>query len=184
VVMYGERALFIKSKSVNLYDNNIVAHVILDPSKKASDIQNILRQSNAEGFSSEELDEKMKLAGYFILISSKSIERQEILPTYYTRQSIEQIFGFAKSSNNILPLRVHNQETIRGYMMLVFLSVILFVIMRQKLAGKYTVEQAMLILRGLKAKVFDKEILVLEANKRSKTIFSALGIIVPTSLGV
>lgn len=183
-VIYGDRGVFIKSISVNLYDNSLFAHVILDPSKRAADIQNILRQSNAESYTSEEIDEKMRYAGYFILVSSKAIKSQEILPTYYTRQNIEQIFGFAKSSNNILPLRVHSEESARGYMMLIFLSVILFILMRQKLAASFTVEQALIILRGLKAKIYDSEIVPLELNKKAKHIYSALTIIVPTYLGV
>ena len=183
-VLYGKRAVFIKSIDTNLYDNRMFAHVILDPSKRAADIQNILRESNAEDYSSEELDEKMRYAGYFILVSRKEIERKEILPTYYTRQTIEQIFGFAKSANNILPLRVHSQESVNGFMMLVFLSLILFTLMRQKLIGKYTVEQAFLILRGLKAKIYDSEIIPLELNKKSKNILSLLDIMMPNVLGI
>lgn len=183
-VIYGNRGVFIKSMPINLYDNSMFAHVVLDPGKRAADIQNILRQSNAESYTSEELDEKMRYAGYFILISSKAVESNDILPTYYTRQNIEQIFGFAKSSNNILPLRVHSEESVRGYMMLVFLSVILFILMRQKLAGAFTVEQALIILRALKAKIYDSKIVPLELNKKAKNICSALNIIVPTSLGV
>lgn len=59
-----------------------------------------------EGFSSAELNEKLQYADFFILISSQNLNKQEVLPTYYIRQSIEQIFGFTKSCNNILPLRV------------------------------------------------------------------------------
>ncbi len=183
-VIYGNRGVFIRSVPIVLYDNTLFAHVILDPSKRASDIQNILRASNAECYSSDELDIKMQYAGYFILISTKAINSQDILPTYYTRQNIEQIFGFAKSSNNILPLRVHSEESLRGYMMLVFLSVIVFVLMRQKLAGSFTVEQALIILRGLKAKIYDTHLTPLELNKKTKAIYSSLNFIVPTSLGV
>lgn len=87
-VTYGKRSVFIKSKSIELYENKIFSHVIMDPSKRASDIQNILKESNAENFSPEEIDEKIKYAGYFILISNKEINKQEILPTYYTRQNV------------------------------------------------------------------------------------------------
>jgi transposase len=112
------------------------------------------------------------------------MEKEEVLPTYYTRQSIEQIFGFAKSSNNLLPLRVHTEQSISGYLMLVFLSVIIFVLMRQKLQPVFTVENALLTLRGLKAKVYDKELIILEPNKKAKDIIKLLDIIMPTSLGI
>jgi transposase len=52
-------------------------------------------------------------------------DKQDILPTYCTRQAIEQIFGFAKSNNNLLSLRVHSEQSVNGYLMLVFLSLIL-----------------------------------------------------------
>jgi len=53
------------------------------------------------------------------LLSRKKIEGKEILPNYYARQAIEQIFGFAKHNNSILPLRVHGEQSIKGYIMLV-----------------------------------------------------------------
>jgi transposase len=102
--------------------------------------------------------------------------------SYYARQAIEQIFGFAKSNNNILPLRVHDAQSIRGYLMLVFIALIIFISMRQRL--KITVDKALLALRSLKAKVFDNDIIVQEPNKKVKDIFTDLKIIMPTNLGI
>ena len=124
----------------------------------------------------------MKDAGFFILLSRKNIDKSEILPAYYIRQSIEQIFGFAKSNNNILPLRVHNEQSVRGYLMLVFLALIIFITIRQRL--KSPMDKALLTLRGMKAKIFDNEIIIQEANKKSKDISKALNIIMPTKLGI
>ena len=107
-----------------------------------------------------------------------------MLPTYYSRQLIEQVFGFAKSNNSILPLRVHSDQSIQGYLLLVFLSLVVFVMMRQKLQPKFTVEQALLILRNLKAKVYEAEAIVMEPNKKSKDITTLLNIIMPTSVGI
>lgn len=83
-----------------------------------------------------------------------------------------------------MPLREHSEEALRGYMMLVFLSIIVFVMIRQKLPEGYTFERALLILRGLKAKVYQSEIIPLEVNKKSREIFAALGTKVHTSLGI
>ena len=183
-IQYGERAVFIKSIETTIYDQKLHVHIILDPYKKAKDTQLLLRDAFAEGTDAKEIDEKMHYCGYFILISRALIEREEILPTYYTRQSIEQIFGFAKCNNNLLPLRVHNEQSVKGYIMLVFLSIIVFVMMRQRLQPTFTVENALLILRGLKAKVHDKELAIQEPNKKTKDISKLLNILVPTSLGI
>lgn len=187
-VQYGERIVFIESKKTKIYEEEIYAHIIFDPSKKAKEMTMILKD-NIDDKQTEkqiaELNEKIKYAGYLILLSKTDLERKEVLPTYYTRQAIEQIFGFAKSNNNVLPLRVHTEQSINGYLMLVFIALIIFITMRKSLQPhQITVEQAMLRLRGLKAKIYEKEIVVQEPNKKVKDIIKVLKIIMPTSLGV
>ena len=56
--------------------------------------------------------------------------------------------------------------------------------MRQKLQPAFTVEQPLLILRNLKAKIYDTEAVVQEPNKKTKDISKLLNIIMPTSLGI
>jgi transposase len=186
-VKYGDRIVFIKSKKVDVYGNKIYAHVILDENKQAKDIQHILKnkldceQTKAER---EALDKKLKYAGFLILLSKSAIEAKDILPNYYTRQAIEQIFGFAKSNNNILPLRVHSEKSINGYLLLVFISLIIFVTMRQKLQPKITMDKALIQLRALKAKIYDDQILIMEPNKKVKNIAKTLNIILPKKMGV
>jgi transposase len=186
-VQYGDRVLFIKSQEVTIYGEKMFAHIILDPNKKAKDITTILKDKLKTKHKSKKIDEfnyKIKYSGFLILLSKSKIESDEILPTYYTRQAIEQIFGFAKSNNDLLPLRVHTEQSINGYLLLVFLSLIIFITMRQKLQPDITMSQALLRLKALKAKVYDNEILIQEPNKKVKDIAKALSIIMPTSLGV
>ena len=54
--------------------------------------------------------------------SSKQLKREEVLPCYYARQGIEQIFGLAKSESNLLPLRVHSEDTMQGHLLVAFLA--------------------------------------------------------------
>jgi len=183
-VQYGERVVFTKSKEINLCNNKLFAHIILDPFKKAKDVNQLIISALEEGEDKKITNRKMKYCGYFVLITSLKLSNEEILPTYYTRQSIEQVFGFAKSNNNILPLRVHSEQSIRGYLFLVFLSLIIFVMMRNKLKLKFTVEQALLSLRNLKAKIYEDSALVLEPSKKAKDISKLLQIIMPKTLGI
>ena len=176
-IRYGDRVVFIESKEVTLYDNKVYAHVILDPQKKSKDTHTLLVDKLDDYINEkekQELDIKMKMAGYFILLSKKEMKRSEVLPNYYTRQSIEQLFRFAKSNNNILPLRVHDEYRVKGYLMLVFLAIIVFVTMRQRVAQP--MDKVLLTLRSLKAKIFDDEVIVQEQNKRIKEILKKLGI--------
>jgi len=184
VVQYGKRAVFIKNKEIDLYGHKMFAHIILDPYKKAKDTNKLIYTSFEDKETDEDTNFKMKYCGYLVLISRCQISKEEVLPVYYTRQSIEQIFGFAKSCNNILPLRVHSEQSIQGYLFLVFLSLVLFVMVRQKLLLKFTVDQALLTLRNLKAKIYDTEAVVLEPNKKAKEIAKLLEVLVPTSVGI
>ena len=184
-VQYGDRVVFIISKKDIVYDNEMFIHVILDPSKKSKDTNIILKDQLYESLSTQQqqtLNDKMKTAGFFILLSRQEIDRTQILPSYYARQAIEQIFGFAKSNNNILPLRVHDEKSIRGYLMLAFLVLIIFITMRQKI--KSPMDKTLLTLRSLKAKIYDDTIIIQEPNKKTQDILKTLNIIMPTSWGI
>ncbi len=183
---YGERVVFISSEDGEIYGQKMFAHIILDPAKRAKDMRSMSnslgeKMTNAE---IEKMNFKIKYAGFLVLLSKSSIAKNDILPTYYTRQAIEQIFGFAKSNNNLLPLRVHSEQSINGYLMLVFLCLIVFIKMREKLQPDIPMDKALIRLRSLKAKVYDDQIIIQEPNKKVKDIATALNITMPTSLGV
>jgi len=66
------------------------------------------------------------------------------------------MFGFSKDDLKMLPLRVHGEETLRGLLFLQFIALIAYVRLKKKLGKKYTVEEALLTMRNLKAKVYDR----------------------------
>jgi transposase len=186
-IQYGERILFIESREVEIYGEKMFVHIILDEAKKTKDMAAIFKNKLNEEQTDKQIDDinyKIKYCGFLVLISKNKIPKQEILPTYYTRQIIEQIFGFSKSNNNLLPLRVHSEQSINGYLMLVFLSLILFITMRNRLQPSITVDQALLRLRSLKAKIYDDTILIQEPSKKVKDVAKALQIIMPNRLGI
>lgn len=132
----------------------------------------------------ENIDFYFKKSGIMILISSKRIDSTQVVLSYYLRQNIEQIFGFFKNDLDSLPIRRHNDDTIKGYLFLQFITLILFLQFRKKLQESYTVEQAVLLTRNLKCKVFEKNVLVLESNKKQSEIYHLAGIVVPKNLGI
>jgi len=36
------------------------------------------------------------------------------------RQTVEKLIGFAKDDPDLIPLRVHREETLRGYLLLIY----------------------------------------------------------------
>jgi len=100
------------------------------------------------------------------------------------RQAVEQVFGFCKDDLNLLPIRRHNERTIRGYLFMQFLALILFIELREKLLKLCTVEQALMLLSHLKCKVFEKELLISEPTKKQKEILDQISVMAPTSMGI
>jgi transposase len=180
-VQYGKRSLFVKVYEIDLYGAPGYIYTILDPAKKTKDYEKLItaRTENPKEIDEEADKFAFKRAGIFTLISSKQIPKKEVLETYYTRQSIEQVFGFAKSDLDLLPIRCHSDNTIRGYLFLQFLLLIVFIELREKLASHFTVEQALMTARALKCKVYDDKIIIQELNKNQKKIFELAEIIVP-----
>ena len=122
--------------------------------------------------------------GIMVLVSSKEIPKEEVLSAYYLRLSVEQVFCYSKSDLGLLPIRNHNDKTVQGYLFFQFLLLILYLKIKEKIAGNYTVEQMLLTLRKLKCKVFENQIIPAELTKNQKTIFEQSAILVPNFLGI
>lgn len=186
-VKYNKRALFVKKVEIKLYGHPAYAYIVLDPIRKGKELEEHLNEYlelTTEERDSDKAKTKLSKCGVIVLVSSKDIEASEVVSSYYMRQSIEQVFGFMKDDLDSLPIRRHNDETIRGYLFLQFIILIVFIQLRQKLDSKYTVEQALLQLRNLKCKVFTKQLLISELTKHQKSIFRLCDILVPNSLGI
>ena len=119
-----------------------------------------------------------------ILVASFQLPKEEVVPAYYVRQTAEQLFGFSKDDLDILPLRVHNDQRISGFLFLQFITLIIFVELKNKLGKKHTVEETILTMKKLKCKVYEKNIIISELSKEQKTILEKLSIIVPKNLGI
>jgi len=148
----GKRGYFAKLLEINLYGHKAYAYLILDPERKAKETKELLQEYCGNKSDRNQNDDQLSFlaCGMMVLVSSKEIPIDEILSSYYLRQSIEQIFGFAKSDLNLLPIRAHNDKTIRGYLFFQFLLLVFYIKIREKYLKNYTVEQIAMILRKVK----------------------------------
>ena len=184
-VQYGKRALFIKQKKINLFGKDAFAYIVLDPERKGREMKNFLLQNikNTEN-SVEELEYDMMKRGIMILVSSFNLKNEDVVPAYYVRQTAEKLFGFSKDDLNLLPLRIHSEEALRGFLFMQFVTLIAFVHIKNKLGKEHNVEEILLKLRNLKCKVYDDEIIICEPNKQQKEILQKLDILMPKKLGI
>ncbi len=184
IVKYGKRGLLVKQKKVDLFGNEGYAYIVLDPERRGREMSRLLMQTYDEKDINEDLEYDLMNRGIMILVSSFALKKEEVVPAYYVRQMAEKMFGFSKDDLDILPLRVHNEEAMRGFLFLQFLTLIAFMRLKNKLGKEYTVEEALLTMRNLKCKVYDDELLVGEMTKQQKELSEKLGIIVPKKLGI
>lgn len=186
IIRYGKRGLFIKQREIELFGNKAYAYIVLDPKRKGRETSKFILETIDEKslHDERELDYSLMKRGVMILISSLEISKEEVVKVYYLRQTAENLFGFSKDDLGLLPLRVHSEETLRGFLFMQFLTLIAFVQLRNKLGTDFTVEEALVILRNLKCKVYDNEVIVSEITKQQKIISEKLNILMPKRAGI
>jgi transposase len=182
-VIYGKRMLYVKRVSVDLFGYPAFAYVVCDVKRKADETTKFMIAAKEDKLSLEEINKKLIFKGKLVILSSTEISENEIIPLYYTRQSAENLFGITKSFLDILPLRVHSIETFRGYLMLNFLSLVVYLSIKKDLKDRYSVEGALAEMTNLMCKIYDGELLVCEPTKKMKDICALLNVGVPNSSG-
>lgn len=177
-VIQRNRLLSIKCVEIFPFGNKAYAYVAIDHDRRHD--ESIRYAKDALGnkeLSFDSMDEAVMAKGLFILISSEEIETKDIMPLYYTRQCVEQVFDIAKNNADLLPLRTHNEDTFRGHLLIAFIVSVVYLLVNQKLEGSaYNTEGAFRILRNQKCKVFVDRLLPKEPDKKMNDIYKILRI--------
>lgn len=181
---YGERGLFVKKQRIRLFGKTAFAYVVLDPNRKGRETNNLILGLGETDESAEDQEFVLKKKGIMILVSSTELTGYDAISFYYSRNTAEQLFRFSKDDLKLLPLRTHKEESMRGYLLLSFMTLSAFLLLRKRLEKKATVEEALLILRNLKVRVFKDEMIIPELTKKQRLLFEKFDIIVPKVLGI
>lgn len=121
--------------------------------------------------------------GVFILYSSRPIRAADVLEKYYIRQQIEQVFDICKNNTNLLPLRVHSEDTFRGHLVLAFIASVIVKMLQDSLKKSgCSVHMALYNLGRQHCKVFDDVVLPCEPVKKVNDILKALKIKCPLEI--
>ncbi|MDR1977100.1 MAG: transposase, partial [Synergistaceae bacterium] len=184
MLMQRDRLLSVKRVEIDLFGHQAYAYVALDHARHEEEVYKYAKSALSDkDVSREEMNAAIKTKGLFVLVSSEKIETKDVMPLYYTRQTIEQVFDIGKNYAELLPLRTHNEETFRGHLMLSFIATVVYLSMNQSLKDTpFNAEGAFLILSNQKCKVFNDRILPKEANKKMNDIYKKLKIIPPVSI--
>ena len=181
-VKLGERGLFVKECEIEIYGQTAYAYLVLDPVRRGREIGKAVTAMEDDG--SSIATTSFLNHGKMVLLSSEKLSTTEVLPLYYTRQIAERMFGIAKDDLSILPLRIHSEPNFKGFMLLIFICLIISCELKSRLGNKTSIEQAVSILRNLKCKVYDNTIVPSEATKKQRVLLEGCGVLVPKVLGV
>jgi len=186
MLLRRERLVYVKRVEVDLFGHVGFAHIVLDRARREDEVYRYARSVLGAGeLDCAEVDGVMGSVGFCIFISSECVEPGEILPLYYTRQAVEQVFDVGKNYVDLLPLRVHSEGAFRGHLLLSFISAVVFLSLNRLLEGSgFSAGGAFVVLRNQKCKVFDDCVLVKEATKKVNEIYEKLGIDPPLRLPV
>jgi transposase len=183
IVVYNKRSLYVQKVKTDVCGYIGFAYVCCDIKQRGQKMDKYIQEAKEDKLADADIAERIPYIGKFVMISDKEIDSAELLPLYYTRQVAENTFGFIKSSLNLLPLRVHSIENLRGYMFLSYLALLLSVEVQNNLKGVCTLKEALAIGHNQFCEVFGNDVIPLEPNKRLKEIYKCLGIVVVNSSG-
>ena len=187
---YGNRLLYMRKVPIKLYGNEGFAYIGVDVDSRNQQMKRAAFTAIDDKLPLEDADARMSKLGVFVIISSEDIEIVDILPLYYTRQQVEQVFDLGKNNADILPLRVQNEDTFRGHLMLTFLATVMLqklqrdILAKRKKKDKTNPEGALFTLRNQKCKVYANEIVPQEAVKSINDVYKLFQIKCPAAIPI
>jgi len=183
LIEYNGRYVYLKCIPMELHGHNAYAYVGLDIERKASESRKTFRSAKDRKMDTDQVFDTIAGQGVFIIVASRRIATTSLLPLYYTRQQIEQVFDIGKNYAEMLPLRVQTEETFRGHLLLTFIVTVLMKQLQDALLKTaYNPISALLNLRNQKCKVFADKIITQEAFKKANDIYKLFKIKCPTAL--
>ncbi|MDR2459540.1 MAG: transposase [Deltaproteobacteria bacterium] len=175
-VNFNDRTLYGQKVTVDIEGKKLYAYVMVDIKKKCDEQIRIERKYDDE--SDENINKKLQSAGKFILLSYDEYDTKEIIPLYYNRAIIEQVFDISNNFADLLPLGPHSEETIRGRLLIIFIATIISTYVSNELVGsKYSTSNAFYKMHHLGIKLYETAAIVEELTKEQNDILGHLKIV-------
>jgi hypothetical protein len=182
-VTYLKREFFAKTTRINYLNRYIYAYVIIDIERRGRDTVEFIKKAREKGLSKEETNDKLKEIGAFVLVSSKNLPLKEVIPLYYTRQSIEQYFDLSKNFANTLPARVHSERNFKGHLLISFIASAALVIINDYIKElNISTLELFEYFHTLRALVNNDQLIIYEGNKKVNEIIKKCKLNLPDNI--
>ena len=186
LVRYNKRLIYIKCVpcGIGAKENRpAYAYICKDLTMKNELQRHLVERAEDESISCDEIYDAMQGHGVFMLISSRRISKENILPLYYTRDQVEKVFELCKQGAKILPVNVETEATFRGHLMMTFMAAVLLKMMSEHLKGtSLTTKSMFMILHEQHAAIYDDQLITTEPVRKMNEAYKAFGFTCPDSL--
>ena len=182
---YQDRFVYISRTevSVGLKGHNAYAYLGYDIDRASDESHKAIKNAAKGKISEHELQKRLEDAGLFIIISSLPFQKEEILPTYYVRQIIEQYFDIQKGSSKLTPLRIQDVDALMGHLVLSMIAATINIYI-MNVVKKYSDnrEAMFMTLRNQKCLVYKTQINASEAQAIGAEFYKKFDIRIPVYL--
>ncbi|MDE7203774.1 MAG: transposase [Lachnospiraceae bacterium] len=176
---YGKRLVFIRKMPMDVCSYRGYLYLCLDEDIYLMQHKKIFLNGIDEGRSSSETDKVLTQTGLFALLSSEDMKEDDLLPLYYTRQQVEQVFDITKNYADLLPIRVQTEESFAGHLMISFIATLvaqqiqrILLKKRSRKAKELNGESIWSYLRSQKCKIYDNYAIPQEPRKEVNAIYN------------
>ncbi len=183
---YGERLVFIKKIPVDVEGYKAFVYLCIDEDMYLMQHKKTFLNAIDENRECHETDAVVKQLGTFAILSSKELSEEELLPLYYTRQQVEQVFDISKNYADLLPIRIQNEQAFAGHLLICFIATAIMQRLQQELlkrrskkAKTLNAESIFIYLRNHKCKVYKDYAIPQEARKEANAIYDIFKMQVP-----
>lgn len=183
-VMHNGRLVYVRRVPCELGKGGHAgwAYLCLDTAMRRELERDAARRAAEAGLSGAEAYDSMAAKGVFVLVSTRRIAREKLLPLYYTRDRVEKVFEIAKQGGKALPVCVQSEETFRGHLLMCFMATAAIKMMSDVLASRktsLTVESMLEILHEQHAIEYDGQLVTTEPVRKMNEAYKAFGIKCP-----
>lgn len=183
---YGERLVFIKKVPANVCGHGAYVYLCIDEDMYLMQHKKTILNALDDKKDFDETDAAIKRLGVFAILASEEITEDKLLPMYYTRQQVEQVFDISKNYADLLPIRVQSEQAFAGHLLICFMATAIMQKLQQELlkhrskkAKSLNAESILDYLRNQKCKVYKDYAIPQEPRKEVNAIYDIFKIQAP-----
>ena len=185
-VLYNNRLVYIKCIPCKIGEKEnrpAYAYLCKDMTMHNEGQKHAIERAGDENLSGADIFDDLQKQGVFVLIATRKVSTDKLLPLYYMRDQVEKIFEICKQGGKILPINVENEDTLRGHLMMTFIAAATLKMMSEKLSNtSLTTETMFMNLHEQHAIVYDKEFITTEPVKKMNEAYKAFKVQCPATI--